>query len=31
MSKEYEAKCGIQCDKCEYREKFNCKGCIASE
>jgi hypothetical protein len=31
MGEWYEAKCGIECNKCEYREKFDCKGCIASK
>ena len=24
-----ESRCGLICCKCEYREKMNCKGCIA--
>ncbi|MDR0465742.1 MAG: DUF3795 domain-containing protein, partial [Deltaproteobacteria bacterium] len=24
-----ESRCGILCGECEYREKMNCKGCIA--
>ncbi len=27
----YQSYCGIQCDKCEYREKFNCSGCLATK
>ena len=24
-----ESRCGLLCSKCEYREKMNCKGCVA--
>jgi hypothetical protein len=23
-----ESRCGIICSQCEYREKFNCGGCV---
>lgn len=23
-----ESRCGIECSKCEYKEKMNCKGCV---
>ena len=28
MSAEFTARCGIKCGECEYREKFNCPGCL---
>lgn len=29
MKPTYQSYCGIQCDECKYREKFNCSGCLA--
>ena len=26
----FDTFCGLKCSDCEFREKFNCKGCIAS-
>ncbi|NLK95868.1 MAG: DUF3795 domain-containing protein [Clostridiales bacterium] len=26
-----ESRCGLKCSECEYKEKVNCKGCIAMD
>ena len=26
-----DTRCGLCCETCEYREKFNCQGCIATQ
>lgn len=31
MSIEFDTYCGLSCKNCEYREKTNCSGCIASK
>lgn len=31
MSVELAARCGIYCGDCEYREKFNCPGCMKAD
>lgn len=28
INKIVESRCGLLCSKCEYKEKFNCDGCI---
>lgn len=30
MNNEFPSRCGIDCSKCEYKEKVNCPGCIAA-
>ena len=29
--KEFKARCGIECEQCDYREKFKCPGCRKAE
>lgn len=31
MSTEFDSYCGLSCADCEFREKMNCGGCIATE
>ncbi len=31
MSTKFDTYCGLSCESCEYREKMNCGGCIATE
>ncbi len=26
-----QARCGLICDECSYRVKFNCPGCVAAQ
>ncbi|MBP3636418.1 MAG: DUF3795 domain-containing protein [Clostridia bacterium] len=28
---EIKGKCGTDCNKCSFREKFNCGGCLAQQ
>jgi len=31
VNENLAARCGIYCGECEYREEFNCSGCIDNE
>lgn len=31
MSEKIDTYCGLSCETCEYKEKFNCGGCVATE
>ena len=31
MANSLAARCGIDCEACEYREKTGCPGCMAAE
>lgn len=31
MSKQLQARCGIDCGECKYKEQMNCSGCMKQD